>query len=457
MLLGAGYLLILAFVAFEVPLAISMDRRVHAEVQSQARSQTDVLAATAADLLAAGGRARLHALVDRVAGPVRGRVVVVDASARVLADSASSETDGQSFSRPEILQALDGRPAQLTRSSKTLHARILATTAPIMQNGRIAGAVRVTQSSAATDRAVERVVLNLAVIGGAVLLAGLLFGLIFARAISGPMKRLQESAQRVAAGDLEVRALVEGSSEQQSLARSFNEMTDRLAGALAAQKQFIADASHQLRTPLAGLRLRIEEAQAAGLSEAAGVEIQHGTREIDRLARTIDELLILSQAGERDAQAEAVDTVEAAEAAHARWRRYAETRAIVLTLDAEAPGDMVACSRADLDLAIDALVENALHYSPTHSTVTVACHGSAIEVRDQGTGLEPGEEDQIFERFYRGRAGTVGPAGSGLGLPIARALARRWGGEVTLWSRPGGAVAKIALPLCKSLTFPKLP
>jgi signal transduction histidine kinase len=457
MLLGAGYLLILAILAFEVPLAISMNRRVHAEVQSQARSQTDVLAATAADLLAAGGRSRLHALVERVAGLVRGRVVVVDASARVLADSANSEPGGQSFSRPEISQALEGRPAQLTRSSRTLDARILATTAPIVRHGRIAGAVRVTQSSAATDRAVERVVLNLAVIGGAVLLAGLLFGLIFARAISGPMKRLQESAQRVAAGDLEVRARVEGSSEQRSLARSFNEMTDRLAGALAAQKQFIADASHQLRTPLAGLRLRIEEAQAAGVSEAAGVEIQHGTREIDRLARTIDELLILSQAGERDAQAEAVDTVEAAEAAHARWRRYAETRSIVLTLDAEVPGDMVACSRADLDLAIDALVENALHYSPTHSTVTVACRGSAIEVRDQGTGLEPGEEDQIFERFYRGRAGAVGPSGSGLGLPIARALARRWGGEVTLWSRPSGAVAKIALPLCKSLTLPKIP
>jgi signal transduction histidine kinase len=457
LLLGAGYLLVLAILAFEVPLAISLDRRVHAEVQSQARSQADVLAATASDLLAPGERPGLQALVRRVAKLVRGRVVVVDANARVVADSAGAEPLDQRFDRPEIAQALAGHAAQLTRSSKTLDARILATTAPLLQRGRITGAVRVTQSVAATDRAVRRVVLNLAAIGVAVLLIGLFVGTIIARAITRPMKHLQDSAEQIAAGSLEVRAPVEGSSEQRSLARSFNDMTDRLSRALAAQKQFIADASHQLRTPLAGLRLRIEEAQAAGVSDAAGVEIRQGTLEIDRLARTIDELLILSSAGEREMQPETVDTVEAAEAAHARWSRYADARSITLMLDAEPPGDQIACSRADLDMAIDALLENALHYSPAHTTVTVSCRDASIEVRDEGAGLEPGEEEQVFERFRRGSAGTSGPKGSGLGLPIARALARRWGGEVTLVPRAdGGASATIALPLCRSFTPSRL-
>ena len=457
LLLGAGYLLVLAILAFEVPLAISLNRRVHSEVQSQARSQADVLAATASDLLAPEDRASLQALARKVAKLVRGRVVVVDANARVLADSARAEPADQLFKRPEIAQALAGRAAQLTRDSKTLHARILATTAPLLQRGRITGAVRVTQSVAATDRAVRRVVLNLAAIGVAVLLIGLLAGAIMARAITRPIKHLQESAQGIAAGDLELRAPVEGSREQRSLARSFNDMTDRLSLALAAQKQFIADASHQLRTPLAGLRLRIEEAQAAGVSEAADIEIRHGTREIDRLARTIDELLILSRAGERDMQPEMVDTVEAAEAAQARWGRYADARSITLALDADPTGERVACSRADLDLAIDALLENALHYSPAHTTVTVSCRGGSIEVRDEGAGLEAGEEEHVFQRFRRGSASVAGPKGSGLGLPIARALVRAWGGDVTLVASPqGGATATIGLPLCGSLTPSRL-
>jgi len=454
MLLGMAYVLVLAIVAFEVPLALSLNRRVHAEVQSQARSQADVLAATADDLLDPATRPALRALARRVAGSVRGRVIVVDGHARVLADSGGAAASGELFSRPEIVDALGGRPAQLTRDSKTLRERILATTAPVVRDGRVVGAVRVTQSVDAADRAVRDVVLNLVAVGIAVLLVGLISGAVIARAISGPMRRLQGAAQRVAAGDLDARAIVEGSTEQRSLARSFNDMTERLARALAAQKQFVADASHQLRTPLAGLRLRLEEAQAAGLSAAAAVELAHGEREIDRLARTVDELLVLSRAGERDTEPEAVDPAEAAEAALARWSRYAESRSIELALDPElSTAPAVACSRADLDRAIDVLVENALLYSPAGSVVSLTFRPGVIEVLDEGAGLAPGEDEQVFERFRRGRAGRAWPTGNGLGLPIARELARRWGGDVKIANRPtGGAVASIELPLCGPLT-----
>jgi two-component system OmpR family sensor kinase len=454
MLLGMAYVLVLAIVAFEVPLALSLSRRVHAEVQSQARSQADLLAATATDDLAPAERPALAALVRRVAASVRGRVIVVDARARVLVDSGGAATPGRRFPRPEIVDALAGRPAQLTRDSTTLQARILATTAPIFRRGHVVGAVRVTQSVAAADRAVRNVVLNLVAVGIAVLLVGLIAGAVIARAISGPMRRLQGAAQRVATGDLEARAIVEGTAEQRSLAGSFNEMTERLARALAAQKQFVADASHQLRTPLAGLRLRLEEAQAAGLSEGAAVELAHGEREIDRLARTVDELLVLSAAGERETEPEAVDPGEAAEAAFARWTRYAETRSIELALDPElSKAPAVACSRADLDRAIDVLVENALQYAPAGTTVTLTLRPGVIEVLDEGAGLASGEDEQVFERFRRGRAGRAGPTGSGLGLPIARELVRRWGGDVTIANRPaGGAVASIELPLCVPLT-----
>ena len=457
MLLALAYVLVLAIVAFEVPLALSLSRRVDSEVRSQARSQADVLAATAADFLDPAGRAGLRALAIRVAESVRGRVVVFDARARVLADSAGAARLGQPFARPEITDALAGRPAQLTRSSKTLHARILATTAPILLHGRVVGVVRVTQSVAAAERSVRRVVLSLAAVGIAVLLVGLLAGVVIARAVSGPIRRLQEAARQIAAGDLTTRASVEGSSEQRSLAHSFNDMTERLVRTLEAQKQFVADASHQLRTPLTGLRLRLEEAQAAGVSDAAAIELAYGAREIDRLARTVDELLVLSQAGERDTEMEAVDPTDAGEAAVARWASYAATRSIELALDTEAPRAAVACARADLDRALDALLENALHYSPPDTTVTLAVRPGVLAVHDEGAGLAPGEEEHVFERFRRGRAGSTGPSGSGLGLPIARELARRWGGEATIANRPsGGATATLKLPLCQPLTTREL-
>ena len=116
---------------------------------------------------------------------------------------------------------------------------------------------------------------------------------------------------------------MEGSSEQRSLSHSFNEMTDRLSRAIRAQQRFVADASHQLRTPLTGLRLRLEEARDAGVSDEAARGLEAGDREIERLARTIDELLVLSRAGEHDAPGEIVDLEQAAADAIERWSTFA--------------------------------------------------------------------------------------------------------------------------------------
>ena len=125
--------------------------------------------------------------------------------------------------------------------------------------------------------------------------------------------------RRFAEGDLSARAKVEGSAEQQRLARTFNDMADRLERLVAGQREFIADASHQLRTPLSGLRLRLEEARASTHDVDAHEEIDAGLRELDRLSAIISELLVLSQAGEVDAPPEQVDLEDAAYRAAARW------------------------------------------------------------------------------------------------------------------------------------------
>ncbi|MFL5827995.1 MAG: ATP-binding protein [Thermoleophilaceae bacterium] len=441
-------MLLLALVAFGVPLALSLRDRVDSEVRSQARSQSDVVAATSAGLLTRANRTRLEQLAVTAGATVRGRVLILDRRGRVAADSAGTNDIGTSYtSRPEVAAALRGRSVQQRRHSDTLKTDILATAVPIVENGRPAGAVRITQDVAAVNRSVWRTIGGLALIGAVVLLLGLGAGLVIAATISRPIRRLDDAMRRVAAGHLEVRAPVEGSSEQRSLARSFNEMTDRLARALESQRQFVADASHQLRTPLTGLRLRMEEARASGVSGEAAHEIDEGLHEADRLSAIVDELLVLSRAGEHDAPAEDLELSLAADRALKRWQGLAAERDVSLHRGRDSEPAHAHCARADLDRALDVIVENALKYSPEGSDVELRVESGEIAVLDRGAGLGPGEEEAVFERFHRGRAGRDGVPGTGLGLTIARELARRWGGDATLSRRSGGGTrASIAFP-----------
>jgi signal transduction histidine kinase len=453
-LLSLAYVLVLAVVSLGVPLALSLRDRVNAEVHSQALSQADVVAATSAELLSPPSTSELGLLVRSSGASVRGRVLIVNARGQVLADSAGSSTLGTGSStlgtsyasRPEIAAALRGREVQTQRASHTLGENILATAVPVLRGRSAIGAVRITQSVAAVQHAVNSTVAKLALVAGTVLLLGLLAGGLIARQIALPLRRLESAARRVAGGDLAARAIVEGSSEQRSLSASFNEMAERVERLIGAQREFVADASHQLRTPLTALRLRLEEARAGGVAATLAAELDAGTAEVDRLAAIVDELLVLSRAEDRELQGEAIDLTDAVGRAVERWQAAAEAHEIALRPVREGVG-MAWCAQADLDRALDVLIENALRYSPAGGEVTVAVGDRRIEVRDRGPGLAAGEDELVFERFHRGRAGRQGPAGSGLGLAIARTLVRAWHGEVRLQNRTGGgAVAVLELP-----------
>lgn len=449
LLLAVAYVLLLAVVAFGVPLAISLRDRVDSEVRGQAQSQADLLAASAPELLGEGSRATLKRLVSTSAESVRGRVVVVDRNGRVIADSTGSGEMGADFSsRPEIAAALVGSSYQETRHSDTLAADILATAVPILRRGSPAGAVRVTQSVAAVDDAVRRSLVGIVLLGLAVLALGVVAGALIAQRIARPIRRLAAAADEVASGNLGSRARVEGTAEQRTLARSFNVMTGRVGRMLESQREFVADSSHQLRTPLTGLRLQIEEIRHLARMPEERAAADAALLEIDRLASIVEELLVLSRAGEHELPADEIVLAEAADAAAERWRRAADAKRIRIVRRSAGDDRVAQCASADLDRVLDVLIENAVLYSPREGEIEIADEIASVRVLDRGPGLARGEENAVLERFFRGSASRQGADGTGLGLPIAVELAAQWGGSVTLANRPGGgAEAKLTLPV----------
>jgi signal transduction histidine kinase len=410
--------------------------RIDAEVKTQALGQAEVVAATAS------GATDLDELVRTSAREVRGRVLIVDGDGTIIADSEPGNVGADYSTRPEIATALRGDPRQVTRDSDSLGEPILATAVPIVRRG---GAVRVTQSVDAVDRAVRSAAIGLVLVGLIVLGLGLAAGAFLAASVTRPLRRLAFAARRAGEGDLSVRVPVEGSLEQQEVAGAFNEMTGRVQRMVDAQRDFVADASHQLRTPLTGLRLRLEEA-AATADGPALEQIDGALGEVDRLSGVVTELLVLSEAGAARPPDAATDLLAAARRAVARYPAS--------SLVVSGSSSVVRCTVDDLDRILDALIENAIHYGPADGRISLVVAPGRLEIADEGPGLAPGEEETIFARFHRGAVGRASRRrGTGLGLAIARELAGRWRGTVALANgASGGAVATITLPLADGTT-----
>jgi two-component system, OmpR family, sensor kinase len=450
--LGAfAYVLVLMLIALEVPLALNLSKRVDAEIKAEASNQARVVAASAAGQL--DQPAELQPLVETAAELVGGRVIVVDAAGRLLADSAGTGLSAASYaSRPEIRAALAGDVSQGTRFSSSLDQELLFTAVPVVEGARTTGAVRVTQSVDAVRSEVRRDTLALIGLGVGALALGLIVAWLLAGFLSRPLRGLTAAARRVEAGDLGARAEEAGAREHREVAHAFNDMTERLGRSMAAQRDFVANAAHQLRTPLTGLRLRLEAAGLKADDPALRRDLEAGEHETERLARTVTDLLTLAREGQRPAAVAPLDLRGAAEGALDRWLSVAHERGRDLELRDRSAGARVVASAEDVAVILDNVIENAIEHTAPVTTVTIELlagpGGAAIAVADAGPGLEPGEEERVFERFFRGSSRTERPSGSGLGLTIVRVLARRWGGEATIANRPeGGARAEVRLPL----------
>ena len=445
LLAAFAYVLVLVLIALEIPLVLSLSNRVDSEVRSQAAAQAQVVAAAASATV--GDRAQLQRVVEQAGRDLGARVIVVGPRGGLLADSAGTGLRSESYAnRPEIASALAGSSRQGTRKSATVGEELLFTAVPILDQGRTVGAVRVTQSNAAVSERVRRNVLVVVGVGLAALALGLGLAWVLAGSLARPLRALATTARRVEDGELDARAEVTGAREQQEVAIAFNEMTDRLGQVLEAQREFVGNASHQLRTPLTGLRLRLEAAGLKSDDAAVRHELELAEAEVERLTRLLNSLLTLARGGDRPTLRTPASLRGASESAYERWLPRAEATGHTLALEGD--GDaLVRAADEDVAITLDNLIENALVYAPAGTKVTVTWDRNGhLAVLDEGPGVPPGEERRLFERFRRGRSDRPG---TGLGLAIVEALARRWGGSASISTRDGGTGtrAEVVLPL----------
>jgi signal transduction histidine kinase len=448
-LLGYLGLVIVVLAALEVPLGVQFSRNEQRTLETKVEHDATTIASIAPDTLRRPTAARLRTIAGiayRYRRKTGGRIVIVNRKGVAVIDTNARGKGVTSFaSRPEIAKALRGDVAAGTRNSKTLHTRLLYVAVPVAANGRIEGAARITYPTSAVDSRVRRYWLVLAAIAAIVIAVAVVVGFAIATFIVRPMRELEAAAKAVGGGDLTARAPEdEGPPEIRSLAAVFNETVAKLEQLLASQEEFVADASHQLRTPLTALRLRLENL-ARDVAPPGRAELNGAVAEVGRLASLVEALLALARADARREPAGRVDVDGVVRERVQAWTALADERGLRLdAVLAEAAAARTAEER--LRQVLDNLLENALEASPEGGTITVETRLAApwveVRVRDEGPGLTPEERERAFDRFWRSRDGE----GSGLGLAIVRRLVEQDGGGVRLLEAPGrGLEAVVSL------------
>ena len=265
-----------------------------------------------------------------------------------------------------------------------------------------------------------------------------------------PLQRLTVSLRRRAGTDLSPIDLTAVPDEVRELVGALNALLDRLRSAHSRQREFLQDAAHQLRTPLAGLQMQLELLESHPLDQKARNELRQSVNRVTRLANQLLALARAESGGRMLADASPIELAPLIDDLVEGWLRIADRRAIDLGIHREAVS-MVGDPTLLQEL-ISNLMDNALKYAPDGGSVTLRCASDAaanlveIDVSDTGPGIPESVREQVFERFYR-NAGTQ-VSGSGLGLSIAREIVRCHHGDIQIINAPQGqgTVVRVRLP-----------
>ena len=449
LLLGYLAITVLVLALLEIPLGITYARNERQNLETKVERDAVAMASLAEDALEGGRPGDLPALrsiAQGYADDTGGRVVIVGGRGRAVIDTSPEFTTGRNFTtRPEFASALAGEVATGVRESATLGESLLYVAVPVASRGEVHGAVRITYPTSTLDARVTRYWLVLLAIAGIVVAAAALVGLLLARWITLPLRRVERAAEEVGRGNLGARAPAEGPPEVRDLAHVFNETAAKLEGLLHSQEAFVADASHQLRTPLTALRLRLENLER-DVGTAGRGSLEGALSEVERLAGLVEGLLALARSDASEERPDALDLRPIVAARADAWSALAEERGV--KLEAAAEEKVVArAAPVRLEQVLDNLLSNALDHSPAGSKIRLESRrdGDWVELHvvDEGPGLTAEERERAFDRFWRGGGGLDG---SGLGLAIVKRLVEADGGRVELRAaRPHGIDAVVRL------------
>jgi signal transduction histidine kinase len=445
-----SYLSLALFIllVLEIPLAVFFADREQERFAADVASDAAVLATHFEDTLEYAADLD-PSLAEDYAEDTGARVVVVDVDGRSIVDTDAPP--GRPFaSRPEIAVALSGTPTRGTRRSDTLGADLLYVATPVASGGVVHGAVRITVPTADVDARVRRFWLGLGLTGALVLVAVAGLGALLARSMTRPLRQLVETATAFGRGELAPRPVPPRTPhEVAALHETMNAMAGDLLRILETQRAFVADASHQLRTPLTALRLRVENLGAL-VSPDDQREAEAAIAEIERLSDLVEQLLLLARA-DRLPPAEVVDLAAIARDRVETWQAVAEAAGVELAVTASGPAPARAAP-GSIEQAVDNVIDNAVAESPAGSSVVIEVHVAqdtvSLAVVDHGPGLDDEARARALDRFWRGRTDRPG---TGLGLPIAAAVAAAHGGTITLTDTPGGGLTvTLTLPAARS-------
>lgn len=329
--------------------------------------------------------------------------------------------------------ALRGNVADASVSGSLLGA------VPIGRQERVIGAVRaVVPASVVSDRS-HRTWLLMVALGAAAIALSAFIGWRQSRRLARPIDRLAQSATRLGEGDFTARAPSAGVPELDAVGRALDTTASRLDTMLARERAFSADASHQLRTPLAALRMRLELARLDPRIDRQTL-LDDALQEVDRLGSTIDDLLELGRDMHTPRAALSVDTV--VQELDRTWHGplAAAGRPLRTVIDPDAP--TVHASPAAVRQVLDVLIDNAVTHGSGTVTLRVrpAGNGLAIEVCDEGPGVREADSEHVFDRR------SLDDQRHGIGLALARSLAEAEGGRLVLQRTSPAPVFAMVLP-----------
>ncbi len=358
------------------------------------------------------------------------------------------ETGGRGGSFP--IEAREDHWAALRRPERgdleTTVGTVRYLAVPINGAAGVRGVFVVASALSSERREVEEAVRLAALVLLSVLLIACVLAWVVAGRVLAPLRVLADTTRSIEASDLTQRIPVTGRDEIADLSRTFNAMLDRLEAAFGTQRAFVSDAGHELRTPITIIRGHLE--LLGDDPDERRETIALVTDELDRMTRFVEDLLVLARADRDDflrvAQVElgalTDELLDKARGLGARdWR-----------LDARGEAVLVA-DRQRLTQALMGLAQNAVQHTGEGDPIWIGSEADRREVRlwvrDSGPGVQPEDQERIFERFARAGASRRRSEGAGLGLAIVRAIAEAHGGRATLSSRPGaGATFTIIIP-----------